>query len=165
MMLEIERPLVLIFDVNESMLDLSEMASEINKSFQDDAAFKRWFSLMLQYSLVDNVTGRYHDFGKIGDATMRMTAQLLGKEISDDERRRLLKLILVAPPHPDVVEALTQLKKAGYRMATLTNSTEKVVSQPLAHAGLAKFFEASSSIDDVPAYQHQLEAYRFALRT
>jgi 2-haloacid dehalogenase len=160
----IERPQVLIFDVNESMIDLSGMASEINKSFHDESAFKRWFSLTLQYSLVDNVTGRYHDFGKIGDATMRMTAQLLGKEISDDERRRLLKLMLVAPPHPDVVEALTQLKNAGYRMVTLTNSTEKVVTQQLVHAGLAKFFEASISIDDVQAYKPQLDAYKLALR-
>jgi 2-haloacid dehalogenase len=160
----IERPQVLIFDVNESMLDLSGMASEINKSFHDESAFQRWFSLMLQYSLVDNVTGRYHNFGKIGDAAMRMTAQLLGKEISDDERRRLLKLILVAPPHPDVVEGLTQLKKAGYRMVTLTNSTQNVVTQQLEHAGLAKYFETSISIDDVQAYKPQLDAYKLALR-
>jgi 2-haloacid dehalogenase len=160
----VERPLVLIFDVNESMLDLSGMASEINKSFQDDSAFKQWFSLMLQYSLVDNVTGRYHDFGKIGDATMRMTAQLLGKEISEDERRRLLKQILVVPPHPDVVEGLTRLKQAGYRMVTLTNSTERVVTQQLQNAGIAKFFESSISVDEIKAYKPQLDAYKLALR-
>jgi 2-haloacid dehalogenase len=158
------KPVLLVFDVNETLLDLGGMAGEINKTFQDEGAFKQWFALTLQYSLVDDVTGSYHDFGTIADATMRMTAQLLGKELPEAERKRLLKLILTAPAHPDVVEGLTRLKQAGYRMVTLTNSTGKVVTQQLKNAGLARFFEASISIDEFKAYKPQLAAYKLALR-
>lgn len=158
------KPVLLVFDVNETLLELGGMASEINKALQDDGAFKQWFALMLQYSLVDNDTGRYHDFGTIADATMRMTEQLLGRQLPEAERKRLLKLILTAPAHPDVVEGLARLKQAGYRMVTLTNSTGRVVAQQLENAGLAKFFEASISIDEFKAYKPQLASYELALR-
>lgn len=157
-----EKPKLLILDVNETLLDLSSMKARMNAAFGHDFAFAQWFSLMLQYSLVDNVTGQYHNFGEIGKAAFQMTKQMLRKDVSDNERDEILQMIRQLPPHPDVVKGLSMLQEAGYRMITLTNSTEEVVQQQMKSAGLTQYFEALLSIDPMRKYKPALETYRQA---
>jgi len=157
-----DRPKLLIFDVNETLLDLSPMKNKMNEVFGHEYAFKQWFSLMLQYSLVDNVTGQYHNFGEIGKAAFQMTEEILGKEVSASDMEKTLKMIRSLPAHPDVAPALQKLKDAGYRMVTLTNSTEKVVKEQMESAGLTQYFERLMSIDPMKKYKPALETYRQA---
>ena len=70
-----QRPEVLFFDSNESMLDLSGMKPQVTEAFGGrEDLMTLWFSTMLMYSLVDTVTSNYHDFGTIGAACMQMVA-------------------------------------------------------------------------------------------
>lgn len=48
-----QKPKLLIFDVNETLLDLSPMKARMNEVFNHESAFDKWFSLLLQYSLMD----------------------------------------------------------------------------------------------------------------
>ncbi|MEX2592296.1 MAG: haloacid dehalogenase type II [Anditalea sp.] len=157
-----DKPNLLIFDVNETLLDLSGMKARMIKAFDHEFAFNQWFSLMLQYSLVDNVTGEYHNFGEIGKAAFQMTEQMLEKKVPENEKNEILQMIRQLPPHPEVENALLMLKEAGYRMVTLTNSTEEVVKQQMESAGLTKFFETLLSIDPMRKYKPAPETYREA---
>ncbi|GAA4506899.1 hypothetical protein GCM10023172_36730 [Hymenobacter ginsengisoli] len=128
----------MIFDVNETLLDLRKLQLALNAEFESEFAFKQWFSLLLQYSLVDTVTEDYHDFGAIGDAGLDMLAQALGQPARSAARKQdLLGLMAELPPHPDVVPGLTAFQQAGFRMVTLTNSTASVGKKQLAYAGLS----------------------------
>ena len=70
-----EKPKVLIFDVNETLLDLTSMRASIGKALGGrEDLLPLWFSTMLHNSLVDTVTGDYHDFGQIGVASLAMVA-------------------------------------------------------------------------------------------
>lgn len=158
------KPKLLIFDVNETLMDLSGMKDRMNKAFAHEFAFSQWFSLMLQYSLVDNVTGQYHPFGEMGKAAFQMTEQMLKKNVSDAERDEVLQMIRSLPPHPEVEKGLSMLQGAGYRMVTLTNSTEEVVKQQMESARLTKYFEAMLSIDTMREYKPALETYREATK-
>ncbi|MHA6248378.1 haloacid dehalogenase type II [Pontibacter sp. CAU 1760] len=157
------KPKLLIFDVNETLLDLSGLKKAINEAFDHEFAFQQWFALMLQYSLVDTVTGNYHDFGTIGKATMQMTQDKLGRQVPDAQVAELLGMIKSLPPHPDVVEGLQKLQDAGYRMITLTNSAPQAVQQQMESAGLTKFFEHILSIDSTQKYKPHPDTYQFAL--
>lgn len=157
-----DKPKLLIFDVNETLLDLSGMKARMIKAFDHEFAFNQWFSLMLQYSLVDNVTGEYHNFGEIGKAAFQMTEQMLEKKVPEDEKNEILQMIRHLPPHPEVEKALLMLKEAGYRMVTLTNSTEEVVKQQMESSGLSKYFEMLLSIDPMRKYKPAPETYRKA---
>lgn len=42
-----KRPAVLLFDVNETLLDLSDMQQAVNKAFDNELAFKLWFAYLL----------------------------------------------------------------------------------------------------------------------
>ena len=155
------RPKLLIFDVNETMLDLGKLQRAVNQEFKSETAFKLWFSLLLQYSLVDTVTGNYHNFGQIGDAALDMLAQALGQPARPAARKKeLLALITELPPHPDIIPGLTALQQAGFRMVTLTNSPEATVQKQMAYAGLTGYFEQLLSIDSLKRYKPHPDTYR-----
>ncbi|NVO83334.1 haloacid dehalogenase type II [Hymenobacter terrestris] len=154
------RPKLLIFDVNETLLDLGKLQQAVNQEFKSETAFKQWFSLLLQYSLVDTVTGNYHNFGQIGDAALDMLAQALGQPARPASRKKeLLALIAELPPHPDVIPGLTALQQAGFRMVTLTNSPDATMRKQLAYAGLTGFFEQLISIDSLKCYKPHPTTY------
>lgn len=157
------RPHLLIFDVNETLLDLGKLQQAINQEFTSDSAFKQWFALLLQYSLVDTTTGNYHPFGQIGDAGLDMLAQALGQPARPATRKKeLLALLTELPPHPDVVAGLTTLQAAGFRMVTLTNSPDATLRKQLAYADLTGFFEQLLSIDSIQRYKPHPNTYRTA---
>ncbi|MFD2515821.1 haloacid dehalogenase type II [Pontibacter locisalis] len=159
-----QKPKLLIFDVNETLLDLSSMKESINKALDHEFAFSQWFAFMLQYSLVDTVTSNYHDFGTIGKAAMQMTQEKLSRSIPDSKVQELLSMIKSLPPHPDVKPGLEKLKDAGYRMITLTNSTHEVVTQQMKSAGLTGYFDELMSIESTRKYKPHPDTYQYALQ-
>ena len=72
----------IIFDVNETLLDLSPLKNSINSELGDGAA-EVWFARLLHYSLVESITDTYHDFSEIAKAVLQMNAKKanLRKEI------------------------------------------------------------------------------------
>ena len=52
-----KKPQVLLFDVNETLLDLSSMKTEINDSLGHEFAFNQWFAMLLHYSNTGPVLG------------------------------------------------------------------------------------------------------------
>lgn len=70
-----EQPKVIIFDVNETLLDLEKMRHSVGEALNGkEELLPLWFSTMLHYSLVSTVTDEYQDFGKIGVAALMMVA-------------------------------------------------------------------------------------------
>ncbi len=157
-------PQLLIFDVNETLLDLSPMKTRMNEVFQHAFAFEKWFSLMLQYSLVDTVTQQYHNFGEIGKAAFQMTGQALETHVPDQQAKEILTMIRKLPPHPDVIKGLEMLNDAGYQMVTLTNSAPDVLQQQMEYAGLTHFFTALLSIDEIRKYKPASATYQACLK-
>lgn len=83
-----KKPLVILFDVNETLLDMSTLQKKVNNILNSKRGFRIWFGILLQYSLVDNCTGSYHDFSAIADAALDMAAKALGEEIDGDEKKK-----------------------------------------------------------------------------
>jgi len=54
-----------VIDVNETLLDITDVKKKINPGLGIKRGFKIWFTLLLQYSFVDTVT----DFGAIAGTT------------------------------------------------------------------------------------------------
>jgi 2-haloacid dehalogenase len=156
------KPKVLVFDVNQTMLDLNALRPHFVRVFGDGKVLDEWFALLLQYSLVVSVTDAYSDFGTVGRAVLEMLASNKGVKISPDDATRILRDLLTLPPHPDVPESLKLLKAAGFRMVTLTNSSPSAVKAQLQNAGLTNYFEESISVEIVHRFKPDLEVYRGA---
>ena len=153
---------VCVFDVNETLLDLSALDPEFERIFGDASVRQAWFGQMIQTALVSTVTDAYSDFGAIGGAALQMTAELQGVELSDEDRQSILGMVPQLPPHPEVDESLARLKEAGLRLATLTNSTQQVAENQMENSGLGKHFEQVLSADTVGRLKPSPEPYRMA---
>ena len=157
-------PDVIVFDVNETLLDLSVLGPHFERAFGDGSVLKEWFSLLLQSSLLVTITGDYHDFGTLADAALVMTAEQRGVTLAEDDKKAILKGVRALPPHPEVPESLQRLQDAGYRLATFTNSAPDAAEAQMAHAGLTGFFERILSVDPVRKFKPALETYLYAAR-
>ena len=153
---------VIVFDVNETLLDLRAFDPQFARVFGDAAVRKEWFNQVLQSGLVTTVLGTYHDFGSVGGAGLDMTAARHGVALSAAGRGQILGALKNLPPHPDVREGLIRLRDAGLRLATLTNSTAAVAQAQLQNAGLTEFFEQILSADTVRRLKPAAEVYQMA---
>ena len=114
---------VIVFDVNETLLDVGALDPFFGRIFGEVAARREWFGQMLQSAFVSTITGTYRDFGTLGMSALTMVAQRRGVELSNEDRTALRDGMRHLPPHPEVRDALERLREAGFRLATLTNST------------------------------------------
>jgi 2-haloacid dehalogenase len=152
----------IVFDVNETLLDLGTLDPHFERVFGDAAARRQWFAQVLQSALVATLTGAYTDFGTIGGAALDVTAARRDTVLPGQDRAAILGGMLTLAPHPEVRESLERLHCAGLRLATLTNSTTRVAEQQLTHAGLYDFFERILSVETVGRFKPAAETYRMA---
>jgi 2-haloacid dehalogenase len=155
---------LIVFDVNETLLDLNALDPYFEKVFGRASIRSLWFATVLRNSLVSTITGQYDDFGKIAGASLDMTARQNGLVLGDEDRSTILGAIRSLPAHPDVVPGLEKLKSAGFRLFTLTNSPPQVVEAQLNNSGLAGYFEKSFSVDAVRMFKPAAEVYQMAAR-
>ena len=155
---------LIVFDVNETLLDLSALDQEFERAFGDPAIRGNWFAQVLQNSLVATITGRYEDFGRIAGSALDMTAQKYNRELSAENRSAILSRIRSLPLHPDVSQGLVQLKNAGFRLFTLTNSPPQVVEAQLKNSELSGYFEKSFSVDAIKRFKPDAEVYKMTAR-
>lgn len=157
-------PRTIVFEVNETLLDLAALDAPFAEVFGDASVKALWFAQVLQSALVGNSIGKYSNFGVIGAAALEMVAQRRGVRLSDDDRTNILSTMRKLPAHPEVPAALLRLKSAGYRLVTLTNSPPAAVNAQLAFAGIADMFEMSLSVDAVSKFKPHRAAYDMAAR-
>jgi 2-haloacid dehalogenase len=153
---------VCVFDVNETLLDLGALDPHFEEAFGDASMRRAWFLQMLQSAFVATITGVYSDFGALGKAALQMISERQGVELSDDDRQRILGGMRELPPHPEVPESLERLRGAGFRLVTLTNSTQEVAEAQMESSGLKDYFEQNLSADSVSRLKPAPEPYRMA---
>jgi 2-haloacid dehalogenase len=160
-----KRPKMLFFDVNETLLDLNAMKTVIGDALGSRPdLLPLWFSTMLQYSLVVTVADQYHHFGEVGAAALLMVARNHGISLSPEGAKAAVSSILSLPPHPDVRPALEELKRAGFRLVTLTNSSQGAVDAQIQNANLTDLFEKRLSVEEVQMFKPHRHVYQWAAR-
>ena len=161
-MITINNKPVIVFDVNETLLDMTPLKKSVNELLGEEQGFKIWFGMLLHYSTVSNNIEEYNDFTTIASATLKMAAISMKKEVTDDEIKNTLSLIKTLQTYPDVEKGLTLLKENGFRLITLTNSPDGALQAQLENSKLTHFFEQALSIDALGKYKPAPETYRWA---
>jgi 2-haloacid dehalogenase len=157
------RPLI-VFDVNETLLDLATMEPIFARIFGEKGAMRLWFANFIMYSAALTVAGCYVPFTDIGSAVMKMLADTHGIKIGDDDKKELTERFSTMPPHPEVPAALRKLRDAGFRLFTLTDNLLKVQTRQLTHGGIVDLFERRFSADGVKHHKPSREAYGYVER-
>ena len=158
-------PSVLFFDVNETLLELTALKKSVASVLNGrEDLVPLWFSTLLHYSLVENVTGDYKDFSEIGVAALQMVAAgnsiTITKDQAEDAVIKPFKSLL---PYKEVKQALKALKNQGFTLVALTNSSNSGLAEKLAYAGIKDNFDTLLSCETVGAFKPNLEVYSWAL--
>src|SRR5215469_636614 len=113
---------LIVFDVNETLLDLQTMEPVFARIFGEKSAMRLWFANFIMYSAALTVAGCYVPFTDIGAAVMKMLADTHGIKIDDADKSELIEKFSTMLPHPEVPAALRRLRDAGFRLFTLTDN-------------------------------------------
>jgi 2-haloacid dehalogenase len=159
------KPAAIVFDVNETLLDMSALDPLFADAFSDKAVRRVWFAQSITNALTATLVGTYVDFGEIQRAALEMTAKRRGVAIDPERVRRILRGVAALPAHGDVHAALARLRDAGIRLAVLTNSTTSAVEEQLESTRLRPYFEAVLSADTVRRFKPASEPYAMAAET
>ncbi len=149
-----EKPSVLVFDVNETLIDFESMSELFERIYGDKRVMREWLGHLIMYSMTITLSGLYVDYFSLGQGLLQMVGSIHGVTVKPKDIEEIKKGMMTMPAHPDVVDGLRQLKKLGYRMVTLTNSPPNPGGKsPLEQAGLAEYFERQFSIETARAYK------------
>jgi len=158
----VQKPQVLIFDVNETLLDLTELRTLLAKALGSGERLAEWFFRLLHGSLVANHTNSFRPFETIGVEAMRAIALGQNIELTDAQAQNLVTGFRSLPPHPDVPDALGRLA-SEFRLIALSNGSPEGISAQLANAGVIEHFEAVVSVHEAGRFKPDPAPYRTAL--
>ena len=152
----------LVFDVNETLLDVAALDPMFQQLFEDASTRKEWFYTLEENWLTATITNRYQPFGDLAKAALIMVGERREVEVSEADQQALIDGIMQLPAHSDASEALALLQKEGFTLTALTNGTLAAVQKQLSFAGLAEFFDQVLSVDTIKRYKPAPESYRYA---
>jgi len=150
---------LLVFDVNETLLDITTLEPLFQRLFGSGAVMREWFAQLVLYSQTMTLSGLYAPFGELGIGALHMIAEIHGKSVTAADAEELKERMITMPAHADVVPGLTRLREAGFRMVTLTNSAPSGIPSPVERAGIADFFEHAFTVDAVRRFKPAPETY------
>jgi 2-haloacid dehalogenase len=155
-------PSLIAFDVNETLLDLGPIETNLETIFGADPPMGEWFARLLHGSLVANTLGQFRSFGDIAAEALINIAGRRGLLLRAEDALEALAPMSRLPPHPDVLPGVRRLAEAGKRMVALTNGSREVANAQIHNAGLADYLERAISADEVGAFKPDPAPYRYA---
>jgi 2-haloacid dehalogenase len=153
---------VLVFDVNETLLDLRALDPHFQRMFGDPGVRRQWFGLVLRNALSLTIIGEHQDFVTVGTASLQMVAEQYQVSLTVDDLAAIAAAMTSLPAHEDVAPNLDRLENAGFRMAALTNSPQEAAESQLTSAGISHYFEQVMSVTPTARFKPAPEVYRMA---
>jgi 2-haloacid dehalogenase len=158
-------PSVIVFDVNETLSDMSTLAGRFTETGAPAHLAQLWFAGVLRDGFALAASGDNAGFGEIGAESLRglLLPLPLNRE-PDQAVEHIMGAFSALPVHQDVVGGIRQLKLAGFLLVTLSNGSPEVADRLLRAAGIRDDFEALLSVQDAPAWKPAKPAYVHAVR-
>ncbi|MEO8219791.1 MAG: haloacid dehalogenase type II [Specibacter sp.] len=156
-------PSVIVFDVNETLSDMSAMAAKFAETGAPAPLAKLWFATLLRDGFALTAAGDNPRFAHVGTEALRGLLPDAGITCGLEEAvGHIMAGMASLGLHPDVTEGIRALKTEGYRLITLTNGSSQIAESMFAPAGILKEFEALLSVEQAPAWKPNPAAYAYA---
>lgn len=158
------RPSVLVFDVNETLSDMSTLSGRFEDVGAPAHLAKAWFAGLLRDGFALTAVGASAPFAEIAAESLRIS--LHGQPLdrtTDEAVRHVMGGIPELDVHPDVSEGIRALADLGIRLVTLSNGSASVAETLLGRAGVRDRYEALLSVEDAGAWKPARQAYAHAL--
>ncbi len=162
------RPELVVFDVNETLTDLSPLRDRLESVGAPRHLLDSWFAATLRDGFALTSVGAYADFADVARSTLRTALAGLGAGFTyEAEREEAVAEVLSGFPalgvHPDVPAGLLRLHEAGVRLVTLTNGSAELSRGSFERAGVLDLFERRLSVSGPRRWKPAPEPYLWAV--
>jgi len=161
---------VMVFDVNETLSDLTPMGQRFADIDMPEWLAKIWFASLLRDGFALAAAGASERFATIAEEALRgiLTDPASGFDMVafgvDAAVEHVMSGFFELPVHPDVPEGVRALAASGARLVTLSNGSTDVAERLFAAAGIRQHFERLLSVDDAGVWKPASGAYAYAAR-
>jgi 2-haloacid dehalogenase len=150
-----------LFDMNETILNLSLLHRNFDKSFDDKYVLKYWFTKLLHSSTVMGSMDEYIDFGKLSEAVLESLFYENGKSLTKETKSEILDSFKNLPAYDDVPKALKLLHDNNIKTIAVSNSSLVMIKEQLTNACIIEQFDNYYSVDSVKKYKPFTDIYKY----
>jgi len=160
----LRRPRLVVFDVNETLSDMSVMGQRFTDVGAPSHLAATWFAGLLRDGFALTAAGTSASFAELGAGILRV--QLAGLSLNRevvDAVEHIMDGFGSLQLHPDVVPGIAALTDLGLRLVTLTNGSTSVAAGLFERAGIRDRFEQLLSVEEARVWKPAPGAYSYAL--
>ncbi len=157
-------PRAVIFDVNETLSDMTPLQERFEDVGAPGHLMATWFAGVLRDGFALTAAGAYADFRSVARAGLLtlLSAADPPPDVAGAADHVLAGLASLTV-HPDVPEGVHELHAAGLRLVTMTNGAAESSERLLTEAGLDDCFEAHLDVSGPRAWKPAPAAYGYVL--
>ena len=154
---------VIVFDVNETLSDMSPLGERFIEIGAPAELAKLWFAILLRDGFALTASGDKGSFATIGAEALR--GLLTGVRITqplETAVEHVMSGMADLIVHPDVPDGIRALAAAGFRLITLSNGSTEIAGKLITEAGIRDEFQSLLSVEDAAAWKPARAAYGYA---
>jgi len=157
------RPAALVFDAYGTLFDVHSVTALCDELWPGKGAqlSQLWRTRQLEYTWLRSLMGRYEDFARVTEASLRYACAALKLPYDDAKRERLMRAYLHLATFPEVKDALGELR--GIRLAILSNGGPAMLRDLVTNSGLAALIPDVLSVDELKIYKPSPKVYQLAV--
>ena len=158
-------PRVILFDVNETLSDMSPLGRRFVDVGAPELTAKVWFASLLRDAFALTAAGSTARFATLATAGLRSV--LTGHSLTRDLEAAVDHVMggfRALGVHSDVPDGVRALRESGFRLATLSNGSADVADRLLTDAGLRQDFEHLLSVEGAGVWKPAPGSYGYAAR-
>ncbi|SDJ50980.1 2-haloacid dehalogenase [Nonomuraea maritima] len=151
------KPQVVIFDVNETLTDMTPLRTTFEEVGLPGRDMDLWFAGILRDGIALAAAGGFAEFAHIGKDLLR------GMGLEDKQIDHVLGAFTEVKLHPDVPDGMRALRAAGIRLFTMTNGAAAMTRGILGRAGLLDLVEETLDVSGPGVWKPARAAYDYAV--
>jgi 2-haloacid dehalogenase len=155
-------PQVVVFDVNETLSDMAQLAGRFAEVGAPPALARVWFACLLRDGFARTAAGESERFAVLAESGLHVVLHGIALRLPLNAAvAHVLDGFAALSCHPDVPEGVRALRARGLRLVTMSNGAAAVAEKLLGGAGLRGDFEQLLSVEDAGVWKPAPGAYGY----
>jgi 2-haloacid dehalogenase len=153
----------LAFDMYGTLCDpqavTQRLASYVSEAEQ---VAQVWRRKQLEYTFMVSMMGQYENFWQLTRRALDYALESAGVTLSEADIEHIMDAYHHLELFPDTKEGLQRMHDAGFRMIVLSNGSPDMLRDLAENTGIASYFEALVSVDQVRVFKPSPRVYQLA---
>ncbi|MEX2469626.1 MAG: haloacid dehalogenase type II [Pseudohongiellaceae bacterium] len=152
------RPLVVAFDVLETLIDLQPLNDRFAEIGQPTELVQPWFLRVQRDCMALTLSGDVAEFFPAARQALRTET---GQSVTEEQSDHVLEAFATLPAHPDAEPAMRHLVEKGVRIGCLTVGNPDATARFLEQAGLDQHVEQVVTTRDIGTWKPAPAVYHY----